>query len=308
MDKRTLLIQLAEHIRRAVLPHVGSREGARVTGSASSGDATFAIDLIAEQAIDSFAAESGVVFDYYSEDRGLVRRPGSELTLVIDPIDGTRPAAVGQPLCVVSVAATRGVEAPTFADVLAGYVLEILGDRGFFAERGAGAEIVLAGGTRSPSPRQVDSIDRMAWSTEIVARPARWLIPILAPMIDASSMRGGLFIWNSTAYSLTRLVAGQLDACVDVGGRLLVERPQSRDDFLAAGGGRCVGLFAYDVAAAKLIAEEAGCIVTDASGRPLDARPLLDTSEANILSCVAATNADLHAAILAEVNRGFAAI
>ena len=67
-----------------------------------------------------------------------------------------------------------------------------------------------------------------------------------------------------------------------------------------------MGLFPYDIAAAKLIAEEAGCVVTDAHGRSLDDRHVLDTSEGNILSCVAATNRTLHERILEQIDRGFA--
>ena len=66
-----------------------------------------------------------------------------------------------------------------------------------------------------------------------------------------------------------------------------------------------MALFPYDVAAALLIAEESGCVVTDARGRSLGSRALLDSSAGNLLSVVAATNEPLHRALLSEIEAGF---
>jgi fructose-1,6-bisphosphatase/inositol monophosphatase family enzyme len=51
------------------------------------------------------------------------------------------------------------------------------------------------------------------------------------------------------------------------------------------------GLFAYDIAAAYLIAKESHCVISDSRGEPLDDKSLISK---NILSCVAASNTDLH--------------
>jgi fructose-1,6-bisphosphatase/inositol monophosphatase family enzyme len=60
----------------------------------------------------------------------------------------------------------------------------------------------------------------------------------------------------------------------------------------------------YDLAAAALCLTEAGAIVTDACGEPLDDRPLLGSGPEFQMSCVAAANAELHAAIVAEIDAG----
>ena len=52
--------------------------------------------------------------------------------------------------------------------------------------------------------------------------------------------------------------------------------------------------------------EETGAIVTDAYGEPLSSRPLLGSGGEYQMSIVAAANAPLHEAVLAEVDRGIA--
>ena len=67
---------------------------------------TFAIDAEAERELEAFLAERAPDVAFYSEDRGLVEPGGSARTvLVVDPIDGTRPALAGLESCCVSVAA-----------------------------------------------------------------------------------------------------------------------------------------------------------------------------------------------------------
>jgi fructose-1,6-bisphosphatase/inositol monophosphatase family enzyme len=60
----------------------------------------------------------------------------------------------------------------------------------------------------------------------------------------------------------------------------------------------------YDLASAALCLTEAGAVVTDARGRPLDDRPLLGSGADYQMSVVASANAALHEQILAELERG----
>ena len=99
-------------------------------------------------------------------------------------------------------------------------------------------------------------------------------------------------------------MTGQLAASLDIGNRILRDYPASRERFFALGGGKPIGLFPYDIAAAALIAREAGAVVTDAYGRSLDETKLLDTTEPNLQSILSASNLALHDALLAALNRG----
>ncbi len=77
-----------------------------------------------------------------------------------------------------------------------------------------------------------------------------------------------------------------------------------RAEFERVGRGAVLNNSPYDLAAAVLILEQAGAVVSDADGRPLDDRPLLGSGHEFQMSCVAAANAGLHEAILAALDRG----
>ncbi len=304
-----MMIALAEHVKASVFPHLGTWRARRVTGVASSGDATFDIDEIAENAVEQFLRDNNVNVAYYSEDRGLIqpfpdRDPDG--ILIIDPIDGTRGAIAGFEACVVSVAWADSKPVPTMSDVRYGAVVEIKGNTTFFAERGAGAEILDGAGNSVPitlSPT-VD-IPGMAWAAEVVGAPLDQLFRVMSGFGNPTTVKGGFFILNSSAFELTRLLTGQLAAVVDVRNRLLRDRPETQEQFREHGGGRLISLYAYDIAAAALIVQEAGGVLTDAWGRSLDELKLLDTTESNFASMIAAANPVLHAKLVQKVDEGF---
>jgi fructose-1,6-bisphosphatase/inositol monophosphatase family enzyme len=60
----------------------------------------------------------------------------------------------------------------------------------------------------------------------------------------------------------------------------------------------------YDLAGAWALLKEAGAIVTDARGEPLDDLPLLGSGPEHQTSFVASANAALHDAILEQVRDG----
>ena len=227
--------------------------------------------------------------------------------LVIDPIDGTRPAVAGFEQCVVSVALARYTPNVTLGDVRFGCIAELKLDDIFFAERGRGAVWYGADGQVKPAqPLPITDMRRAPISFEVAARPFEYLGLMLGDVVDSASLTGGCFLFNSTAYSLTRLMTGQLAACLDVGNRMMRDVPATVPRFLELGAGKVIGLFTYDIAAAALIASEAGAVVTDAYGRDFTGTPLLDTSRENVQSICAASTAELHAALIAAIDAGSA--
>ena len=303
MDIERAIVDLAYAIRRAVRPHLGKASSKNVTGKASSGDESFAIDEVAEKAVAEFIAHHNLPVAYYTEERGLVECACPEHLLVIDPIDGTRPAMVGLEGSVVSIALAPYSKEACLSDVTFGCVLELKEDRLLTAVRGGNVRI-LEGETYQPVSLTLTSdLDKMSWSFDIAGRPMELVAQVIGPMVNRSSLRGGVYIINSIAFCLTRLVTGQFDAVVDVSNRILRDHPELRQQFVESGLGTVIGLFPYDIAAAVLIAETAGCHVTDAYGNSLGDTPLLDTSEQSIRSCVAASNPVLHERLLAEIER-----
>jgi len=294
---------LAAHVRAVVRPMIGTVASRRITGTASSGDATFSIDNAAERAVVDFIETNGLDVAVYTEDEGLRSFGNPQAALIIDPIDGTRGAAAGFECCVVSVAVTAYSDLITMKDVLAGCVCEIKEDRVFVADS-TGVTVYEGGVPVTTAKSAVTSLDRAAWTIELAGRPADWVTGVLRPAIDASSVTGGFFLLNSTAFSLSRLVNGQLSAVVDIAGRILRDVPNARSEFLTAGNGRVIGVFPYDFAAAAYIAMQAGCVVTDGCGRPLDDVDLLDNTERGIQSIVAACTPDLHARFMEVIEHG----
>src|SRR3954471_435474 len=139
---RSVVLDLATALREEVAPKLGQHAGRIHSGAAAGGDVTFAIDERAEAFMERFLAEHAPEVAFYSEDRGLVTPAGdSEWVLVVDPIDGTRPAMAGLEAACVSVAlAPLGDGAPSIGDVTVGCVVEIKSGRGFVAERGKGLD------------------------------------------------------------------------------------------------------------------------------------------------------------------------
>ncbi len=295
----TLVTDLAAELRQEVLPHLGGHAGRAHSGSAEGGDVTFEIDERAEERMESFLAERAPEVSFYSEDRGMVSSAGdrAEWVLVVDPIDGTRPALAGLESSCVSVAAAPLDSEPTMADVVVGCVIELKSGQSFVAERGAGLD---------PAARLSEnrSLERMFWTYGFRGRPARALVEVLAALIDASSVGGGTFDLGSATFDMTRVVTGQLDAYIEPGSRMIDDVPAIRAEFERVGGGAVLNNSPYDLAAATICLQEGGAIVTDAYGRPLADRPLLGSSHEFQLSCVAAANAELHAAICVELDAG----
>lgn len=302
-----LVAGLARRLRDRVEPELGSHAGrAHSGGGDGSGDVTFAVDAAAEAELEAFVASEAPGFAYFSEDRGLVAPPGAERVLVVDPIDGTRPAMAGfEAACVsVALAPLAGAAAdggPAMGDVGAACVMEIKSGVRFVAVRGRGlvadAPVRLSANT---------DLGRLFWTYGLRGRPARATMEVLGDLVDASSVGGGTFELGSACFDLTRILTGQLDAYVEPGPRLVEEVPGMRAEFERVGGGAVLNNSPYDLAAAALCVTEGGAVITDAAGRPLDDRPLLGSGASFQMSVVAAAGPELHAALVAEVDRGVA--
>ncbi len=296
---RSVVLDLATALREEVAPELGQHAGRKHEGAGAGGDVTFAIDERAEAFMERFLAERAPEVAFYSEDRGLVTPTGdAEWVLVVDPIDGTRPAMAGLEAACVSVAlAPLGDGDPTLGDVTVGCVIEIKSGQAFVAERGKGID-------PAPSLSANTEPSRMFWAYGLRGRPMRRIAEVIGNLIDASSVGGGTFDLGSATFDMTRVVTGQLDAYVEPGARLIAEIPGMRAEFERIGGGMVLNNSPYDIAAAVLICEEAGAVVSDAWGGPLAASPILGSGVEYQLSCVTAATPELHARIVTEVDAG----
>jgi len=289
-----LIRELALALRERVHPLLGAHAQRAHSGAGESGDVTFAIDAAAEELLERFVEERAPGVAFYSEDRGLVGADGAHTVLVVDPIDGTRPALAGLESCCVSIAAAPLDGEPRFRDITHGCVVEIKSGRVFLS------------GELEARLSQNERLDRMFWGFGFRGRPARELIEVLAELIDGSSVGGAVFDLGSSAFFMTRVITGQLDAVVEPSPLIYEEVPELQAEFERIGGGAVLTNPPYDLAGSWTLVKEAGGIVTDARGEPLDDRPLLGSGPEHQTSYVASANAALHEAILEQVGAGIA--
>lgn len=292
------IIDIAKEIREALLPCLDKDVSKHSEKIAYSGDTTFQLDTVAEEALETAVRNSRHKLAFYSEDKGLVKfNSNADWLLIVDPIDGTRPLVCGLEMGVVSIAVCGFSQNATFGDILSGIILEIKTGDLYFAERGKGILISSSSGKRL-QPSSTRNLRKLFWSYDIIGRPVHWINKYLGELIEISGMEAGVFIFSNAAFSLTRIVTGQLDAYVEVGGRILKDHPESEAEFLNIGCGRVMGTFPYDIAAAYLILKEANCVITDAYGQSLENFMLTLHGKEAVVSCIAASNQELHGQIL----------
>jgi myo-inositol-1(or 4)-monophosphatase len=212
-------------------------------GRGASGDLTLRVDRMAEDAVVAELTALGRPLTLLSEELGERELAGGGPPLgVLDPIDGSLNAKRGIPAFATSLAVADG---PAMADVWLGMVRDLGTGEEFVAERGVGA---WADGARldvgrAPAGR-LELIMLEGTAPPLLARAARHL--------DGRAER--LRAVGSLALSLCHAAAGRADGMAGLGR------------------GRAV-----DVAAAQLVAREAGLLVGLPSpgalaGTPLDLR------------------------------------
>jgi myo-inositol-1(or 4)-monophosphatase len=236
-------------------------ERAVETGRGEGGDTAYVIDRAAEDAIFAEIERLDVPLTAVSEERGELQiGGGSEIRVVVDPVDGSVNAKRGLPFACVSIAVASG---PRMDDVDVGWVAELdprlsaddepRRGRDWWAVKGEGA---FRDGERlaplRPGPLEVLGLE--------TARPK--LVAAAAPAIESVEARR-IRALGSVALTLCLVAAGQLDGMLSL-------RP----------------IRSVDAAAAQLLVTEAGGAVAfpDADELSLEMRsPVLAARDAELL-------------------------
>ncbi|WP_143315622.1 inositol monophosphatase family protein [Clostridium sp. HBUAS56017] len=297
---KDFIFSLSKSVIKSVNDNFDILKAKRNLGISSGGDTQFSIDDIAEEAVFDFLKSSNESIAYYSEDKGLIRFcEDPQYILIIDPIDGTRSAAAGLESCCFSVAVAKYKEDACINDIQYALLYEFKSESYFYSDY-LSEDIYVSNGEIKLSKNT--SLEKMFWSFEFNGHPSKIITHCIGDLIDSSANKGGVFIFNSSTYSISRIITGQLEAYIDIGNRLVKENSFLENEFRKVGNGKMLHLFPYDIAAAVYIARKAGVIITDAFGKDLGLTKLIDISEKNLQSCIAASNLELHSKILNSIN------
>ncbi|WP_406662287.1 bifunctional fructose-bisphosphatase/inositol-phosphate phosphatase [Methanolobus sp. ZRKC3] len=225
--------RIADAANGAIENIVGTPDANKTIYMGADGTPTKLIDDISEKAIFNILEDEGISFRILSEEYGeMVIGNDPEYTMIIDPLDGTYNASFGIPFYSISIAFVRN----DINDTYFGYVKNLASGDTFFAQKGKGAFL---------NGKQLET----STGTDI----SKYCISVYG--YRAHVDRAGTLCKNvrririlgSVALELCYVAAGKLDAFVDVRESLRLT----------------------DIAAGKLIIEEAGGTVTDGNGAGL---------------------------------------
>ncbi len=222
---------VAEAIQEAVSGLVGKPEAGVILRIGADGTPTEKIDEVAENAALSVLEADGRSMRLVSEELGeKVIGSKPEFTFVLDPIDGTFNAVNNIPFFCVPVA----IGSSDLSDIRYGYVRNLVNGDVYTAEKGKGAFL-------KTQRIHVSSLSEIPLLSVIsyCHRPH-------AVAINNHNVRR-VRVFGCAALELCYIASGIFDAFIDMRSMLRVT----------------------DIAASKLIVEEAGGRVTDGKGKPL---------------------------------------
>jgi len=233
------IVDSLKEARKAIL-HGLKRPDAGIALKTVMGDVTKLIDKIAEDTIINCLKKHLKDFQILSEEAGRIRfGSGSGPIFIIDPLDGSTNALRGYPCFSVSIAAALK---PRLSSIIAGGVINVVTGDIFIAVKGKGAKL----NGKPIKPSKVTKIEDalIAADLNIRSKIPNYLAKVCKVIEKAKHFR---FI-GTDALETCFVAAGICDAFMDLRGSLRIT----------------------DFAAACFIVKEAGGLVVNEKGEPLD--------------------------------------
>jgi myo-inositol-1(or 4)-monophosphatase len=255
-----LLLSATDKVWQKVsrLARQGGRD--RTVGIGAAGDRTIYADKLAEELLIRELRSAGVRI--LSEEAGAVGARNGGSLAVVDPLDGSSNFERGLPFYCTSVAIVDG---DSLDGTIVGVVRDLVTGDAYSAKKGEGA---TKNGKRIRTSRTADA-SRAVIGVDLSRSPPG-LVSALAPLVEGVRRQVHL---GANALEICYLAEGKTDSFVDLRGKMRVT----------------------DFAAANLIAEEAGGVVTGPAGGEL--KVSLDLEHR--FSFVASANPTIHRKILA---------
>jgi myo-inositol-1(or 4)-monophosphatase len=231
MSYYELCSNVAEAIQQAVSGLIGKPEAGVTLRIGADGTPTEKIDEAAENAALSVLEKDGRSMRFVSEELGeKIIGKKPGFTFVLDPIDGTFNAVNNIPFFCVPIA----IGGSDLSDIRYGYVKNLVSGDIYTAEKGKGAFL----NKRKIDVSKVSELSGLS----VISYSQR---PHAVPINNHKVRRVRVF--GCAALELCYVASGIFDAFIDMRSMLRVT----------------------DIAASKLIVEEAGGFVTDGNGKAL---------------------------------------
>lgn len=216
---------------KIIQSRIGQPGKVRQKGSA---DFVTEVDKACEEAILDVITSKFPEHAILSEESPFLGEKDSQLTWIVDPLDGTTNFIHGFPMVSVSLAVAQGDK------LLLGLVLDPLREELFLAARGSGARL----NGRPIRVRNEATVQDALMATGFPHRAKHYLGPYMAAMGRILSEANDLRRAGSAALDLAYVACARLDGFWEP------------------------GLKPWDVAAGSLLVQEAGGMVTDFWGSP----------------------------------------
>jgi myo-inositol-1(or 4)-monophosphatase len=227
------------------------------------------IDLAAEAAIISILKKHEISFTLISEESGLEEygKNPNECYVTTDPIDGTTNLTRRIPFYATSIAISTE---PTLSTIHTALVADLFHDVTYTAQKGKGA----CRNDQEITPSRSASLEEAVIGVDLNSYKVRRIVLQLTAIIQQTKH---IRHFGANALELCYVADGTTDAFIDIRGKLR----------------------ATDMAAAWLIIEEVGAIITSPEGEPLNVK--LDPKQK--VEFVAAANQEIHKIILDSLRK-----
>jgi len=264
-----MLALCRDKVQEQIKPHIKTlNQKQPELGIGAGGDPLRQIDLAAENAIVNTFREYGISFTLISEESG-IRKYGStpgECYVTADPVDGSTNLMRGLPFYATSIAISTN---PTLNTIHTALVTDLFHGVTYTAQRGRGAYR----NNQRIEPSKVSSLEEAVIGVDLNTYKIQEIVPRIIGLMQKTKHIRHL---GANALELCYVADGTTDAFVDIRGKLRTT----------------------DMAAAWLIAKEAGAKMTTPEGKPLKAR----LNPKQTLAFVTCANQAIHEAILGLIR------
>lgn len=259
---RNVSYQIINEVEKSISPFIGKKKSGETVKMGADGTPTKLIDEIAEEKVIEALKNSGKTVILVSEEIGELKIGDGhpEAIFIVDPLDGTANAIKKIPAYAISIAIAltdQSFNSTSLKDIKMGFVKNLATGDLYEAFKGNGAHL----NRKSLIPSSQENISDSSIGAYIRGSKA-WKMNKLFNIVRRIRLLG------SVAIELCYVADGTYDSFLDIRGNLRI----------------------VDIAAAKLIIEESGGIVTDENGEQLNNK--LNVKERT--SIIASCNSNIH--------------